>query len=435
MILHERETAQFRKQVEDLLSETYRTPVSLKRPRFMPSRPNVCRFVVQRGPAVLGNSLVVKRLRTVETDTALATRYPSSRYMFFNDWAGLQFLTQEAGESPIGPRLYAADREMELVVMEDIRPESDGGSCLQGKDPRMAEEKLLLLARALGMLHARTIGKQATFNRIRDAIAPRHPSWGWVPPWQRTLSMYEKLLQTLPVNIKQSGFESFRWMSFTLHQATEALSLPIPAQAEIELERVMQALRSPGPLLAYTHGDPCPENCLFSGNVARLVDFENGDYRHALLDAVYARMCFPTCWNAQQLPHQSVIRVERAYQAELVKGCPEVADEQCFTRELVHACAYWVLMLCQFNAISHFSTEDQSWGPFTMRQRMLTRFERFAQTTVEYGYLEALGLLFHTIASELRKRWPAAMQRLPTYPAFKRLSIHADTGGESLPKR
>jgi hypothetical protein len=91
-------------------------------------------------------------------------------------------------------------------------------------------------------------------------------------------------------------------------------------------------------------------------------------------------------------------------------------------------------MLCQFNAIFHVTSEDQSWGPFTMRQRMLTRFERFAQTTVEYGYLETLGTLFHTIASELQKRWPAPMRQLPTYPAFKRFSIHAeDTGGESLP--
>lgn len=204
MILHEREIAQFRKQVEDLLSETYRTPVSLKCPRFMPGRPNVCRFVVQRGPAVLGNSLVVKRLRTVETDTALATRYPSSRYMFFNDWAGLQFLTQEAGENPISPRLYAADREMELMVMEDIRPESDGGACLQGKDPRMAEEKLLLLARALGMLHARTIGKQAIFSRIRDAISPRHPSWGWVPPGN------------VPFLCMKSCSKRFRWTSNNL---------------------------------------------------------------------------------------------------------------------------------------------------------------------------------------------------------------------------
>ena len=57
-----------------------------------------------------------------------------------------------------------------------------------------------------------------------------------------------------------------------------------------------------------------------------------------------------------------------------------------------------------------------------MRQRMLTRFERFAQTTVEYGYLETLGSLFHTIAIELQKRWPAPMQRLPTYPAFKNVT-------------
>ncbi len=156
-----------------------------------------------------------------------------------------------------------------------------------------------------------------------------------------------------------------------------------------------------------------------TGNEARLVDFENGDYRHALFDAVYARMCFPTCWDAMLLPHALILCLEQAYRAELVKGCPEAADDQRFAQELVHACAHWVLMLCQFNAIAQFPTGDRFWRPYRMRQRILTRFERFAQTTAEFGYLEALGSLFHIMASTLRERWPAHARQLPVYPAFK----------------
>lgn len=59
-----------------------------------------------------------------------------------------------------------------------------------------------------------------------------------------------------------------------------------------------------------------------------------------------------------------------------------------------------------------------------MRQRILTRFERFAQTTAESGYMEALGSLFQTMATTLRKRWPAYAQQLPIYPAFKH--VHPD---------
>ena len=54
-----------------------------------------------------------------------------------------------------------------------------------------------------------------------------------------------------------------------------------------------------------------------------------------------------------------------------------------------------------------------------MRQRILTRFERFAQTTIEFGYLESLGSLFQAMATILRERWPAYAQQLTIYPAFK----------------
>jgi len=424
MILHRRETAQLREQVEELLAHTYHASALLARPRLIPGRPDICRFVVREGPAELGSSLIVKRLPAAEMDEVRDASYPSPRYRFFNDWAGLQFLNEVACDTLIVPRFYAASRATsacpaDLIVMEDLKTKKDLGSVLKGKDPRKAEEALLLWAGALGKLHACTMGKEAMFRGIREAIAPRRPSWGWVPHWQRNHDAYEKLVQTLPEEVRQAGFASFHWMRLVLQQAADALSLTIPRAAAAELEIVIQALSAPGPFLAYTHGDPCPGgNCLVTGNVARLIDFENGDYRHALLDIVYARIYFPTCWEAMMLPHSLVLRIEQAYRAELVTSCPEAADNRRFAQELVHACAYWVLMLCQFDAIAQFPTGDRYWEPYRMRQRILTRFERFAQTTAEYGYLEALGSLFQTMAAILRERWPAYAQRLPVYAAF-----------------
>ena len=425
MILHRRETAQLREQVEELLANTYHAPVSLARPQLIPSRPNICRFFVRTGPAELGSNLIVKRLPADGIDEARDASYPSTRNRFFNDWAGLQFLNEVAGGTSIVPRFYAASHATpacpaDLIVMEDLKIRKDIGAVLKGKEPRKAEEELLLWAGALGRLHASTIGKEARFRGIREGIAPRRPSWGWVPHWQRNHDAYEKLMQTLPEEVRQAGFASFHWMRFVLRQAADALSLTVLRAAAANLETVIQALYAPGPFLAYTHGDPCPGgNCLVTENVARLIDFENGDYRHALLDIVYARISFPTCWEAMTLPHSLVLRIEQAYRAELVAACPEAMDDQRFARELVHACAYWALMLCQFNAIAQFPTGDRYWEPYRMRQRILTRFERFAQTTAEFGYLEALGSLFQTMATMLRERWPAYAQQLPVYSAFR----------------
>ena len=429
MIFRRLETGPLGRHVEELLTATYQTSVSLTWSQWMPGRSNICRFTVRKGPAELGNSLIVKRLPTAQVDLANSSSYPSPRYRFFNDWAGLQFLSEVVHGASLSPRLYAAqhataDRATDLIVMEDFKTERDVSSFLKGKEPRLAEEILLLWAGALGNLHASTVGKEALFKLIRDELAPRRPSWGWVPHWQRLPATYEKLVQTLPEDIKQTGFERFHWMHFVLHQTASVLSVPVSPTAAAELETVIQALCTPGPFLAYTHGDPCPGgNCLVMGKEVRLVDFENGDYRHALFDIVYARIGFPTCWESMLLPHSSILCIEQAYRAEFVKGCPEASDNRRFAQELVHACAYWTLMLCQFNAIAQFPTGDRYWKPYRMCQRILTRFERFAQTTIEFGYLESLGSLFAAMASTLRERWPAHAQLLPVYPALRRVTL------------
>jgi hypothetical protein len=408
-----------KKRAEHLLSATWGTVVCLQSTKHHPREAHVRRFLVQVGPQNLMQSVIVKQMRTFQTNNATSASYPAAAWRFFNDWAGLQFVSQAVQTAAISPHFYAGDRAKGFFIIEDLHPATPLGTLLAGQDAPAASSALLHLARVLGNLHARTRGKEALFNALRTQLAPQEASWGWVPPWQRAPATYRRLLATLEESVRRQGFTSYRWMPVVLRQVTSALSIPVSTQAEAELEQVVQALSMPGPFWAYTHGDPCPDNCLLQQQTLKLIDFENGTFRHALLDAVYGRMLFPTCWQVYQLPNHLIQQMEAAYRAELIPGCPEAADETRFAQELVHACAYWVLLLCQFNTLSLLLRHDQRWGTATMRQRVLARFAQFAQTTEEFGYLEALGHVFAALANHLQDRWQAESIQLPLYPAFR----------------
>lgn len=408
-----------RKRAENLLAATWGTEVRLQPAKRQPREAHVRRFLVQVGPQNLAQSVIVKQMRTFHTSVAGAISYPAAAWRFFNDWAGLQFVSQAVGDDSCSPHFYAGDHARGFFVIEDLHPTSPLSTLLAGQDASATADALVQLARVLGKLHAQTCGKEARCAALRSQLASLEASWGWVPPWQRAPAAYRRLLATLEEPVRRQGFASYRWMPAVLRQVTTAFSIPLPTQAEAELERVVKALSAPGPFGAYTHGDPCPDNCLLQHQTLKLIDFENGAFRHALLDAVYGRMLFPTCWQVGQLPHRLVQQMEAAYRAELVQGCPEAANETRFSQELVHACAYWVLLLCQFNTLSLLLRRDQRWGPATMRQRVLARFAQFAQTTAEFSYLETLGQVFAALASHLQGQWPAEATQLPLYAAFR----------------
>lgn len=407
-----------KKRAEYLLAATWGTEVRLQPAKRQPREAHVRRFLVQIGPQNLAQCVIVKQMRTFHASSAGSSSYPAAAWRFFNDWAGLQFVSQTTGADGCSPRFYAGDCVKGFFVIEDLHPATPLSTLLAGQDASAADA-LLQLARVLGKLHAQTCGKEALFATLRAQLAPQEASWGWVPPWQRAPAAYRRLLATLEEPVRRQGFASYRWMPAVLRQVATAFSIPLPTQVEAELEQVVKALSVPGPFGAYTHGDPCPDNCLLQHQTLKLIDFENGAFRHALLDAVYGRMLFPTCWQVGRLPHHLVQQMEAVYRAELVPGCPEAADETRFTQELVHACAYWVLLLCQFNTLSLLLRRDQRWGPATMRQRVLARFAQFAQITAEYGYLEALGQVFAALTSHLQGQWPAESVQLPLYAAFR----------------
>jgi len=378
-------------QAEKLLSNMFDHSVRLSNGRTITSRSHIHRFDVIDGPQDLTKSIIVKQTRDIQNHTLEPSGYPSQSWFLFNDWAGLQFLQQVVPDNSLSPRFYVGDRKQGIIISEDVRSSRMLSSFLQKHNPLAAENALVQFATSLGKMHARTMGKQQEFDSLRDSLAARLDTWGWVPPWLRQEIEFAKFLSTMDGRTSESGFNSHLWMESVFNRATSILDVTPISGAEKDLALLIDKISNPGPFLTFTHGDPCFENCLVSDTALKFVDFENSAYRHALIDGVYGRMHFPTCaWMQRSISEPIVLRMEAVYRIELIKGCPEAAYDTLFYHAVVEACACWTLLLCQFNTISQFSKRDARQDSVLMPQRVLFRFERFAQVTQEFSYLEAL---------------------------------------------
>jgi hypothetical protein len=241
-------------------------------------------------------------------------------------------------------------------------------------------------------MHAATAGRErrAAYDRVRDGLARRAPG----------------------------EFEAHGWLATVVEDTTRALDVPLPPGAQADLAALRATILDPGPFLAYIHGDPCPDNWLMTGEGMKLLDFEFGRYGLALLDGVYGRAHFPTCWCVSRLPPDLPVQMEAAYRAELVQGCPAAADDQLFYPAVVAACAYWAITSCQWYPVDKLMAKDEVWGKATLRQRIILRLGIAARLAAEHGALEALGQVFEQCAARLGERWPEATT-LDLYPAFR----------------
>jgi hypothetical protein len=192
---------------------------------------------------------------------------------------------------------------------------------------------------------------------------------------------------------------------------------PAPGSAD-ELEALRAALLDPGPFLAYTHGDPCLGNALRVGSGVRLIDFEVGALRHALVDGVCGRMLFPTGSTVYRLPPTALHGMEVAYRAALATGCPAAADDVQYARAVAVGCAFWALVVCRWYDLPGLLREDRVWGTATLRQRVLLRLDAAARAT-EAGGFPALGATFAALAARLRTLWLPEVDELALYPAFR----------------
>jgi hypothetical protein len=155
-----------------------------------------------------------------------------------------------------------------------------------------------------------------------------------------------------------------------------------------------------------------------TGSKLKILDFEFGQFQHALLDATVLRMIYPSAWRGEYLTPANVIaRAETAYRKELIKGCPQAEDDVLFAQAFAGAAAYWCLDSDgQFSSefVSGLLEEDNDWRG---RQRITQRLRVLANTSEEFGQLPAIGAMAQDLQSKLCDLWPE-VKKMPYYPAF-----------------
>lgn len=297
--------------VEELLTEAWGNEIQLA-PNAADlqasGRTQVYRFSLLKKSVDAPQHVIVKALHITEDISEASNTTPDDAFrLFFNEWAGLRFLSEVAPHSALAPRFYAGNKTHGLIVMEDLGTGNGLHHLLLADNPEAAEEAAVQYAATVGKMHAATIGKQEAFSHIQKALGPVDlPDYAWIAP--------------------------------VLLDATHTLKVAPAAGIEDELKQLTSIMEHPGPFSAYTHGDPCPDN-IIPGTPAKLLDFEFGAYRHALIEGVYARMPFPTCWCVSRLPARVIDRMETSYRRELAKGCPAARDDQLFAQAVAAACA------------------------------------------------------------------------------------------------
>jgi hypothetical protein len=334
----------------------------------------------------LPSSFIIKK---VETENYNPNDADGDTRRFFNDWTGSQFLNTIAKNSQHSPYFYGGDRNLALIVIEDVQHCHSLVEPLLGNDRNYAEWALLQYATCLGQLHSSTLGRVGEFESLYNTLAPKIR------------------LTRSSINIQK-------------HQSRlENLGIKLESEWFRDLEALNQTLSNSGEFLAYVHTDACPDNVLDTGDKLRLIDFETGRFDHAFIDAACGRMMFPSCWCSKRLPYDVVQQMENTYRGILSQYCPIVEDDRVFATNLVNACGLWLL----YTLSRHFETaleQDENFGISSTRQRILARLEVFMVTSQEFEQLHGLRNASSQLLDLLRQRW-SDVPDLPVYPAFQKM--------------
>jgi hypothetical protein len=327
--------------VAEVLAATFEVPVQLDGEEHLGGNRSrvVCYHIRSQGGDV-PRSVVVQHAiaQAGESYDPTASGGPAER--LFNDWAGLQFLSEVLGTASPAPRFYGGDRTAGFIVMEDLGTGIGlHEALLESRNAARAEDIMVAYFGVLGRVHAATIGRKERFTSLRDALGPRGASH----------------ISNMSGPIRD------------MHATLERLHVSPAAGFAGEVTLCGTFARDPGPFDAYIQADPCPDNCLSTATGLRLLDFEYAQFGPALWDGAYARAQYMTCWCANRVPDHVVARAEAAYRAELMEGCPPARDDAQFYRALTMAAAcstFWLLS----QVMRELLANDWTTGIATQRQ-------------------------------------------------------------------
>lgn len=377
---------------QDILSARFRGPVLLGNGSSFEAsgRSILLRLDVVDGPSAMPRSIIVKRASCRPNERFEPLSSQGSAVPLFNDWAGLEFLGSLPGDSMLVPRCYGGDRALGMVVMEDLGHCPRLDHILLGNDAAAADTALIDMASVLGRMHGLSSSRRSDFERFRDDFGPRPEPQRPEATCAGLKSMLQRLGNHFSVNVRQ-----------------EALA---------DVDRLTTLFRDDHPYWTYIHQDPCPDNWMLSDQGMRLIDFEYGAFGNSMLDGVYGRIHFPTCWCTNRIPEAVIGRMERAYRNELIEHLPEALDDVLYARTFVEACAlHTVVTLRQY-----LTSKVRLWGIATMQQRVVLRTALFSELTQRHGHLESLGYLCTLLGARISQASEGHRNaQMPFYPAFR----------------
>jgi len=288
---------------------------------------------------------------------------PRRRDGFAREFAALLRLAEL--DCDAGPRLLATDDSAGLLVLEDLGTGPALEDLLVGGDPAAATAGFVALARAVGRMHAATLGQA-------DGIGP--PRFDVGAHWARI-----------------GGFAD---------------------TAGVDLPAVLEVLAS-GPM-ALSNGDLAPQNCRLAGGRARLLDFEDAAGQHPLLDAAHFRLPFygAPCWS--RIPAAVGARVEAAYRAATGRD-----DDRAYAEGMAAAVAAWTVI--RFAQLPGLLAADvpHPMG-FSRRGQLLDTLRAGADATA--GIFPRLSGWFGAAGRRLRERWPGLPESQAMYPAYREVA-------------
>jgi hypothetical protein len=378
--------------VERALSESMGSSVRARgEPQVLRAMPSgyatVARFGVASGTGT-ASSVVVKRpgdWGPYEPDSTEGTAGG-----LFSEWAALELLN--VADATLAPRLLGADRANGFLVLEDLGGGDGIADLVLGADANAAREGLVGFARTLGRMHAVTSGGQDAYQRRRRELGP------------------------LPDADRHYAFDRF---IPAFGSTCERLGVDVVASASEEAEAVVAEITAPRMFVAYTHGDPCPDNTRIVDGRVVLIDFEIGGFRHAFLDGAYGAVPFPTCWCVNRIPESIVGEMDDAYRTELATAFPEAADDDVFADAMLSAMAFWAMATTGWQVERVLAADEPMHrGIHTRRQGAVLRWETFIARAEALGRLGALADLGRAVLSRLATLWPD-LGPVPLYPAFR----------------
>jgi hypothetical protein len=333
------------------------------------------------------------RLRLADDDRTVVLKRPREQNFgdrsrgFEAELAALEFLRPMP--SAVAPRLLGADVSAGILIMEDLGPGSSLADSLLGSDRGRVGTDLIRYARAIGAMHAWSIGRSGEYSEIQARLGGA-PDAAQPPDWMDAIARSK---------------EPFLEMAAQLGLSTDGVSREIDA-----LGGMMEGAGYVG----LVHSDLCPDNTHITDGQCRIIDFETSGWGPITLDVAYLLAPFPSCWCFASLPAETADPALAAYRDQVTSAGLELGPD--WDDALTAALAGWVV--ARGARIGRALDEDRDWGTTTMRPRLLTWLGSFIAAAGRTGALPRLRTLAEATHELLLVRWPDSI--VPDYPALAR---------------